>query len=168
MALVYDDSLIRNHPIAKKGFLSDLDALCKRDYNKEFFHKSIICLDLDAYEKFINNQADATMDASVGIADCDNNRLNNPRHLLIELRLGYKSSNNIHVTKLLQKYNHSRKDLFQSDRVDAKAYFIYPDNIVSQAKHYFNRYAKQHHEISKWEAISVCQFIGLIQMENHS
>lgn len=167
MVLVYDNSLIQNHPIAKKGYLSDLDSLCKSksNYGKVFFHKPIICLDLDAYEKSISNQADATMDASVGIADYENHRKSNKRHLLIELKLGHKSSNNIGIKKLLQKYNHSRKDILINDRVDDKALFIYPDNIVPQAKHYFNRYAKQYREISKWEAIDVCQFLDRIQIQ---
>lgn len=165
MALVYDDSLIQNHPIAKK-YKSDLDVLCLRDYHKKFFHKPIICLDLDAYEKSISNQADATMDASVGIADYESNCKTKSRLLLIELRFDYKSTSNFDIQNMLQKVSHSR-DLLKSNIVDKNSLFIYTPEVAQKAQHYFDRLSRQsnYRSICNWKAMNVNQFFDFIKNE---
>ena len=74
MALVFDNAFVQGHVLATR-FLSDLDTLCKRDYKGvEYFHKTIDCLDMDAYESSLSGDNDATMDASIGVATYENNR----------------------------------------------------------------------------------------------
>ena len=83
---IYCEAFTRNSYLANR-FLSNLDALCLRDYGRPFFNKSIICLDLDAYESSVEGNNMPTMDASVGVADYNANRVSSRRHLLVELQV---------------------------------------------------------------------------------
>lgn len=154
--LVFDVVFITGHNLASQ-FLSDLDALCRRDYNKAYFHKQIVCLDMDIYETSLSGNNDATMDASVGIADYDNNRMTNSRHLLVELRFNYKSTNNFDVKNMRNKVNHT-KSLLSGERIHDKLVFIYTDDVAPKAKNYFSRLSKQHVDIRCWNAVSVSGF----------
>lgn len=155
--LVFDDVFITGHNLASQ-FLSDLDALCRRDYNKAYFHKQFVCLDMDAYETSLSGNNDATMDASVGIADYENNRMANGRHLLVELRFGYKSTGNIDVENMRRKICHT-KDLLVEDRIHERYVFVYEDRVVPQAKHYFKQLSRQsqYHDLFYWDAVSVTE-----------
>ena len=123
MALVFDNAFVQGHVLAAR-FLSDLDALCRRDYNGvDYFHLTIACLDMDAYESSLSGDNDATMDASVGVANYQDNRVSDCRHLLVELRFKYKSTNNFKVENMRQKVNHT-KNLLQGDRVHDEMIFF--------------------------------------------
>jgi hypothetical protein len=159
MVPVFDDNFIIGHKLATK-YLSNLDALCRRDYKgKDYFHKQIVCLDMDAYESSLSGNNDATMDASVGIADYENNRMANSRHLLVELRFGYKSTGNIDVENMRRKIRHT-KDLLVDDRIHERFVFIYEDKIAPQAKSYLKRLARQtkYNDLGYWDAVSVADF----------
>lgn len=162
MALVFDSNFVYGHKLASQ-FLSDLDALCRRDYNgKEYFHKQIACLDMDAYETSLSGNNDATMDAAVGIATYENNRQTDSCHLLVELRFNYKSTNNFDVTNMRDKVNHT-KSLLAGDKVYDKMVFIYTDEVASKAKSYFSRLSKQYKDLSSWNAISVAEYYDYIR-----
>lgn len=159
MALVFDDGFILRHKLASQ-FLSDLATLCRRDCKgKDFFHKQIVCLDTDAYETSLSGNNDATMDASVGIADYENNRMANSRHLLVELRFNYKSTRGFDVDNMRRKISHT-KDLLKDDGIHPRFVFIYTDAVAPQARSYFNRLLKQsqNSDMAYWDARSVSEF----------
>jgi len=162
MALVFDDGYVSGHRLAPE-FLSDLDSLCRRDYHdKEYFHKQIVCLDMDAYENSLSGNNDATMDASVGIATYENNRMSDSRHLLVELRFNYKSTNNFDVVNMRNKVSHT-KDLLSGERVHDKMVFIYTDEVAPKAKSYFSRLSKQYRDLCFWDAVSVAEYFDYVR-----
>lgn len=162
MALVFDESFILGHKLASQ-FLSDLDTLCRRDYHgKDYFHKQVVCLDMDAYETSLSGNNDATMDASIGIATYENNRMSDSRHLLVELRFDYKSTNNFDLKNMRDKVNHT-KNLLPGERVHDKLFFIYTDEMAPKAKNYFSRYSKQYKDLLCWDAVSVSQYFDYVR-----
>ena len=165
MALVFDNGFVLGHKLASQ-FLSDLDALCRRDYHgKEYFRKQIVCLDMDAYETSLSGNNDATMDAAVGIAAYENNRMSDSRHLLVELRFNYKSTSNFDVTNMRNKVNHT-KSLLAGDKVHDKMVFLYTDEVASKAKNYLSRLSKQYKDLCNWNAISVAEFFDYVRDKN--
>lgn len=162
MAIVFDESFVLKHKLAPQ-FASDLDSLCRRDYQgKTFFHKQVVCLDMDAYESSRSGNNDATMDAAVGIATYENNRLSDSRHLLVELRFNYRSANNFDVIKMRNKVNHT-KSLLPGERVHEKVFFVYTDEVAPKAKSYFSRYSKQFGDLRCWDAVSVNEYFDYVR-----
>lgn len=162
MAIVFDDAFVQGHVLATR-FLSDLDALCRRDYNgAEYFHQTIACLDMDAYESSLSGDNDATMDASVGVATYEDNRASDCRHLLVELRFKYKSTNNFKVENMRQKASHT-KDLLQGDRIHDEMVFLYTDDVAPKARSYFSRLSKQYRDIACWKAMNVEDFFCYVR-----
>ena len=158
---MFDDSFILGHKLAPK-FLSDLDSLCRRDYHgKEYFHKQIVCLDMDAYENSLSGNNDATMDASVGIATYENNRMSDSRHLLVELRFNYKSTHNFDVPNMRNKVSHTKSLL--PERVHDRIVFIYTDEVAPKAKSYFSRLSKQYRDLCCWDAVSVAEYFDYVR-----
>ena len=97
---IFDNECVESHPIYEKAgaLLSDV---CKRDYKDNFFDERIECLDMDTYEVMIcGGQKQATMDAVIGIADYENNHKTNCKLLMVELRLGYKSTQGLEAASL--------------------------------------------------------------------
>ncbi len=136
------------------SYLVELNDLCKRDYGKAFFQTSILCLDLDAYEVSCTGNNNATMDAAVGMADWQRNHSSNDRHLLLELRFGYRSTSNFDLGNMKQKVAHSRNILIP-ERIDEQVVFIYEPNVAAQASSYFSRLSKQDNEGRTWKAMDV-------------
>lgn len=162
MNIVYDEGFVLGNELSVH-FLSDLDALCRRDYRgKEFFHKKIACLDLDAYETSLSGCNDATMDATVGIATFVNNKMTDKRHLLVELRFDYKSTNNFDVENMRRKVAHT-KDLLSGDRIHNEMVFIYTDDVAPKARNYFARLSMQHHDIRCWKAVRVSEYFNYVR-----
>lgn len=141
--------------------LEDINILCCRDYGKEYFSKSIVCLDLDAYETSRTGVNDATMDAAIGIADWHRNCAVAKRHLLVELRFGYRSTSNFKLSNMKQKVSHSR-DLLNAENIDKHVVFLYETNVAAQAKSYFSRLSMQDAEVRTWKAMDVESFDNYI------
>lgn len=142
------------HSKLAKNCLAELNDICRRDYGKPFFKKSIICLDLDAYEASLEGDNDATMDASTGVADWQRNHISGDRHLLVELRFGYRSIANFDFDKMKRKVAHSRT-ILAPERINEKVVFLYKPNVAALAQNYFSRLSKQDHEVKSWEAMDV-------------
>lgn len=134
--------------------LAELNELCERDYGKSYFPVSIVCLDLDAYETSCTGNNDATMDAAAGMADWQRNHSSNNRHLLIELRFGYRSTSNFDLGNMKQKVSHSR-DILNPERINEQVVFIYEPNVAAQASNYFSRLSRQDSEVRTWKAMDV-------------
>ena len=96
--LVYSPEFTNKSKLAS-CCLKDLNFLCIRDYGESFFENEVVCLDLDAYESSCVGENKPTIDAAIGIADYQNNRTSSDRHLLVELRFGYKSTKNFDYNK---------------------------------------------------------------------
>lgn len=63
---------------------------------------------MDTYEVMIcSGQKQATMDAVIGIADYENNHKTNCKLLMVELRLGYKSTEGLEAASLNRKVSHT-------------------------------------------------------------
>lgn len=151
--LIYCEAFTKSSFLANR-FLSDLDSLCIRDYGRSFFNKSIMCLDLDAYESSVAGNNMPTIDASVGVADYDANRISSRRHLLVELRFDYKSTGCFDAKNMAQKYDHSRA-ILMSEGVAEEALFIYKGSVAGQAKNYFKRYCLRFPSMKFWKAVDV-------------
>lgn len=150
---VYSPDITRQSKLAV-SYLSELNNLCKRDYGRVFFRESIVCLVLDTYEASQTGNNDATMDAATGMADWQNNHSSNDRHLLIELRFGYRSISNFDLRNMKQKVTHSR-DILHPDRVNEEVVFIYEPKVSAQARSYFYRLSRQDKEVRTWIAMDV-------------
>ena len=157
---VYSPNFTRQSKMAP-AFLAELNDLCRRDYGKTFFAESIACIDLDAYETACSGNNDATMDAATGLADWQNNHASSDRHLLVELRFGYRSASNFDLSNMKRKVIHSR-NILAPERINGQIVFLYEPNVAAQAKNYFNRLARQDHEVKSWEAMDVDGFSNYI------
>ena len=143
-------------------YLTDLNAICYRDYEESLFQSSIICLDLDKYETACAGENDATMDAATGIADYINNRVSFPRHLLVELRLGYESLSSIDLSKMKQKVVHSR-DILSPEPVNERVVFIFKPHVAPLARNRFSRLSRQDKDLGNWDIMCVDEFSGYIR-----
>lgn len=141
--------------------LTDLNVLCQRDYGRPFFCNSVLCLDLDTYEQSIAGNEDATMDAATGVADYQQNHASLPRHLLIELRFGYKSLRNIDLGNMKRKVAHSL-DILRPEQVNPRVAFLYDADVAPKAQSYFARLSKQDRELRLWDAMDVKGFNSYI------
>ena len=157
---VYSPNFTRQSKLAP-AFLAELNDLCRRDYGKPYFAGPIVCIDLDAYETSCSGDNDATMDAAAGLADWQDNHSASDRHLLVELRFGYRSASNFDLGNMKRKVAHSRDSLVP-ERINGHVVFLYEPNVAAQAKNFFNRLARQDHEVKSWEPMDVEGFSNYI------
>lgn len=116
---------------------------------------------MDAYESFLSGDNDATMDASIGIANYENNRMSDDRHLLVELRFDYKSTKNLKPENIRQKVSHT-KALLSGSRIHNEFFFLFTEEVAPKARSYFYRLSKQYHDAVYWKAMSVTDFFGCV------
>lgn len=142
---VLNNKIIEGHPIYQK-YGTTLYDLSKKDYpNKNYFalHRNIKCISLDDYEASISGDNDKTMDAAIGTNFFSNGRNSSPQLLLVELRMGYKSTNNLSMSKMLSKLYHSKSLLGYTTTISNESYFIFDECIIHQAKSFFERKKKE-------------------------
>lgn len=138
--IIYNNDFLKQHSLYKHC-ASTLNAVSVRDYpNTKYFDTRIECLDMDTYET--NNcggNADCTVDAVIGISNCNNKVASSHRLLLVELRMGYVKANNLSKTELEQKVIHT-KDLLGSElSIDKNNIFVFTDNVAPQARSFITR-----------------------------
>lgn len=158
--LIFSPEFTRHSHLAPT-FIVDINDICQRDYGKSFFPSTVLCIDIDAYESFHCGNNDATMDAAIGIADYFDNHASNDRHLLVELRFGYRSTSNFNLSNMKRKVSHSR-DVLRPERINEYVAFLYDKSVAPQANNYFSRLSNQHKELQKWKAMDVDGFISFI------
>ena len=165
--IVYNEKLVVEHAIARKDCICLLDQLAEKDYHRDgYFDKRIKCLSLDDYEeKVCGGSKDNTMDAAIGIYDYLNNRTVNSRLMLVELRMGYDSADNLSKGSLEHKIGHSR-DLLSDTRVDKVNIFIFTDGVAPKAKSWATRMAHASSVNPDWEMLGVSQFNELLKFES--
>lgn len=160
MIQVYNNEIIEQHQIARKGFLSTLALLSKKDYSGNDYNlpDSAKALDIDAYEKFLTGQADKTIDAAIGIANYSNEKLSYQRMLLVELRMGYEGSGkNSKSSDMKRKEIHTR-DILSGSNLDSRCYFIFEKDVAPLRLRIHNREKEINREISNWRIVSPEQF----------
>lgn len=136
------------------AFLANLNNLCLRDYGRRFFRDAIICLDLDSYESACSGDNDATMDAAAGIAEWHDNHASGDRHLLVELRFGYKSTRHLDFANMKRKVSHSR-NVLNPELTNEDVVFLFESEMAPRAKSVFSRLSAQDNELKKWQAMNV-------------
>lgn len=151
--LVYCPEFTNQSKLAP-DFMRDINEICLRDYKRAYFPEELLCLDLDAYEASCSGNNDATIDAATGISDYENNHKASPRHLLVELRFGYKSTQNFDLKNMKRKVAHS-KSILSPERIYERVAFIYTPEVAPRALSFFSRLAKTDHEVGTWDAMDV-------------
>lgn len=104
---------------------------------------------MDTYETMIcGGQKQATMDAVIGIADYENNRKTTGKLLMVELRLGYKSTEGLEAASLNRKVSHTLELLNPAVcLVSDKAIFVFDGLLCQQAIHWM--FSKRYSNVSK-------------------
>jgi len=161
MVLVFADDYREGHRLAAH-FSSDLDTLCRKDYGHAYFNQVIKCLDIDDFETSCSGQNDCTMDASVGIGTYERNSVSNKRFLLVELRLGYKSPNNLDYHNMSYKILRTR-DILSDAQIHPKYCFVFTPNVAPVAKNHFERKRREMGEVSSWAAMSPEELLNKIE-----
>lgn len=137
---VIDNSVVNGCNINTR-FILPLTVIAARDYNKGYFKENLTSVDIDSLETDIARKhkrlEEPTMDAAIGIADYDNNKISSRRLQLVELRMNYESTNNLKITDLTNKITHSISILGGDVRIDNEALFIFADKIKGQVKRWF-------------------------------
>ena len=156
---VYDNNTLKKHSLYSqcKNSLNDISI---RDYGAgHYFDARIECLDMDTYETAIcNGQPDSTVDAAIGIADCNNKQTNNFRLLLVELRLDYKSARNLSKSKLESKVSHTKALLGAEVPINKESIYVFSDNVAEQARHWIYSRKKEGGEIKHFVVYSLSAF----------
>lgn len=160
--IVFDNELLKSHSVYKKGFDNKLNELSIRDYKTGGFI-NIDCIDLDRYEECVySNSKDNTMDSAIGISNYQYNRMVNRRLLLVELRLGYKSTKNFSASDLCKKSSHSRLILGGEINIDPNDYFVFDKKIINQSERKVNSLAIESGKKGRWHCLTVDGFNNLI------
>ncbi len=156
---IYDNDTIQKHSLycQCKNRLNDIAI---RDYgNGSYFDSQIECLDMDTYETSIcHGQPDCTVDAVIGIAECNNKRKHNFRLKLVELRLEYKSARGLSKSNIESKVTHTRTLLGAEMPIDQQSVFVFSDNVAEQARHWVESRKKEGGEIRYFVVNSLSAF----------
>lgn len=160
--IVCQNDIITSHPFACYC-QSTLEEIAERDYCRcGWFDKRTCCLSLDEYEvEICKGSNNCTMDAAIGIANYENNRVTALRLMLVELRMGYENAENLSVSSLDSKINHSRS-LLLGCSIDTNNYFIFMNNVAAQAKSWAERKRNEGGVRNMWVMLSVDEFNHLI------
>lgn len=158
--LIINNQIVDKHTIAQ-SHLKTLHAIAWGDYEPiDYFPDSpqIDALDLDGYEKSLHKkQLVSTGDAAIGVAtNYHNGKFVSPRLLLVELRMNYRHGDNISLTSLQKKVNHSKVLLLDGTcSLHDKYYFVFTACIAEQAKRYLRDEAYEMGRMSEYCAVSV-------------
>ena len=130
---IYNNIILRRHPLTI-NCLSTLNEVSNGDYpGTNYFDSNIECMDLDSYEQHSKGESKKTVDAVIGISDCDNKKLSNPRLLCVELRMGYESTHNF-SSAFADKIIHSKDLLGGHIAIELGSLFIFSDALAPKAK----------------------------------
>lgn len=148
---------------------STLQEISSRDYpDKNYFQSlpQIDALDLDAYEKSLRKKSsECTGDATIGVAlNKQGDNFMDPYLLLIELRMGYKNGDNLDLSKIRKKVEHSKDILSDSGatRIYQNYFFIFTDTEAPHAKNKINRRANEIGRMKQYKVFSVSELNDMI------
>ena len=166
--LVYNNDILKDVPIYDKCH-SFLRKVSEKDYpDTVFFNPEIECLDMDHYEKNVlcTPHAGNTVDAVIGIESYKGNRFSNARLMLVELRMGYESVNNLSKTIMSRKVEHAKVYLI-GRRVEKKSFFIFSETLIHQAKRWFDSYHREGGSFVYCIPVSVSEFDGMVYSKDN-
>lgn len=148
---------IDNHPLAR-SFRSSLSEISERDYpGKRYFTAHIPAIDLDSFESSQPGENSPTADAAIGIChECQGEPVNK-RLLLVELRMGYNSTDNLSTRSIDDKERHSRyllKSACDTIHADEALCLIFHPDIEQQAIQWLHRKQKTVPAARHWRAMS--------------
>ena len=142
--------------------LSSLNKVSNDDYpGTNYFDAEIECLDMDPYEQSRKGISGKTVDAVIGISDCDNKRVINPRLLCVELRMGYKSTHNF-SKDFADKVTYSRGLLGGHITIESKSLFVFSDALAAQAKSWIKNRARSGGVYKNMDSCGVSSFGNII------
>lgn len=158
--------IIHSFPVEDR-FKSSLAGLSIKDYNKPYFKKDIPAIELDSYKQSINpHRTDRSIDALVGVTLVKQGKAATPKFLLVELRLRYKTDNNLHSTEIKQKIEGSIdliKGLKTQIGVAQVVCLIFNNKFYQQSINWLQR-QKHNNKLRTCEAFNpdnFCNFINL-------
>ena len=156
---IYDNNTLKRHSLYSQCRTS-LNDISIRDYGKgRYFDVQIECLDMDTYETAIcHGQPDCTVDAVIGIADCNNKQKNNFRLLLVELRLDYKSADNLSKSNLESKVTHTKDLLGPEVPINKESVYVFSDDVSERARHWVESRKKEGGELKNFVVNSLTAF----------
>jgi len=146
-----------------------LSEISNRDYpNRNYITKTIEVLDMDSYEAFKGGNNDCTVDAVLGICNERHGVPCRPRHLLVELRMGYTNVNNLSPSQIRQKDCHSR-DLLNAcidhTPIDSSLCLLFDQSIIHQAERWLYRTQMEHQYAKTWIVFSPSTFCNYINAD---
>lgn len=153
------------------NFGCSLSKISERDYpNRNYITDPIDALDLDSYEASRHDRDnDCTVDAVLGICNERQGKPCNTRHLLVELRMDYKSVKNLSVSDIRQKDIHSR-DLLNAcpDRtpIDPSLCLLFDNSIIFQVDRWLSRIQSEYSYAHTWLVFSPLTFCNYINVKN--
>ncbi|NPD91644.1 hypothetical protein [Xylanibacter muris] len=165
--LAFDNGIIINHKFYRHCGKT-LDTVSKKDYpDEEFFDKSILCLDMDAFETQTHKGSkEHTVDAIIGIKDFSNNKFHSHRLLLIELRIDFESEKRLSKTELEKKVCHTKELLGNDIAINKISFFVFKQDIINRVINWFNNKSQEGGNLKFCKPISTKEFGTLIKSEN--
>lgn len=137
----YNNQVTLNHPLAKHT--DSLNKLSRKDGGEGLFNEDVLAISLDNAEHARDAyNTEKTMDIAIGtIRRGTSSKPRNAQMIMCEFRFNFKSVRNIKRTDLENKIKHSHQ-LLQNGylgTINETSYFLFPDNLINQAKSLFNR-----------------------------
>lgn len=129
-----------NEPIERlpqfSPYLKNFNELVKQEGGPaNVFPGAMLCIDLDAYEKGLKKGIhNPTVDAVIGVFSGKISEL-----VLVELRLNYKSVNNLSTKKLEGKVSCSKNILSGCGKLHPIVYFVFNKQVQPTARSWFAR-----------------------------
>lgn len=164
-----DNDLITGHSLYS-GYGRPLSYIFDRDSRKKnYIKESIEAIDLDSYEMFVtgaSGQHDRTVDAVIGICNERQGLPCNKRLLLLELRMKYKTTDNLSATQINEKDSHSRDLLNEcpdGTAIDSSICLLFDPSIISQAESWNSRIQKEGDNARTWLVFSpssLCNYVN--------
>lgn len=161
---VYNNNILSKHSLYAHC-ASTLNVVSERDYpGKNYFDPRIACLDVDTYETTVcHGNADSTMDAVIGVSTCVNKTVSEHRLLLVELRMKYKSGNNLSKSELEGKVSHTKGLLDGELPIDPNCIFVFTENVAPLAKHKIESWKHEGGLATGFKAYSVSEFCNNVK-----
>lgn len=158
--IIYSNDYLHQHslwPVCGCNLNTDIS---ERDYpGMNYFDTRIDALDMDRYEAEIcHGQADSTADSVIGVMTCDNKTTSNPRLLLVELRMNYKSADTLSKQSMERKVAHTKQLLGLDLPINSTSLFVFTDHVAPQARHWVEARKREGGEIRNFEVLSVSEF----------
>lgn len=158
--IIYSNKFLHRHSLWSVCGCNLNADISERDYpGKNYFDTRIDALDMDRYEAEIcHGQADSTADSVIGVMTCNNKKTSNPRLLLVELRMNYRSADTLSKQSMERKVVHTKQLLGSDFPINPTSLFVFTDHVAPQARHWVEARKHEGGEIRNFEVLSVSEF----------